>query len=311
MTESTDRRTVLRGLTTALLLVLATACGSSDGGGDAPRVSLEKLAAEALGTMPGLASLDVEQAPVDGTNPTDRSDPDLWTLDITVHMSQDVTTDQVASAADMTRAFADAHVGSARWTAHLTVGTMHPVPEEDRSAPSPVQIDVYPTTRRSAADDARDALSAHDIPHVDSVAIAGGRPSVEVGSAADLRVVIGRLRQVPLWDEGGLLHTADGRVRLNDVPRRVTAAQISAIIDAGVAYPHADLALESSGDSPELYVNHLTVAQARALVSSFTAPGLAHEGTDGFVLEFDIRGSDAGQTVDTHGTFGQPEAGAP
>jgi hypothetical protein len=256
-----------------------------------------------------MASLDVAQTPVAGSDPTDRSDPDLWTLDVAVEMSQDATTDQIASAADTTRAFAEAHVGSARWVAHLTVGAMQPVPGEDRTAPSPVQIEVYPTTRRSAADDARDALAVHHIPRVESVAIAGGEPSVQVTSAADLSAAIDRLRQVPLWDQGGMLQTDDGRIQLTDVPRRVTRAQMHAIIDAGVRYQDADFALTSSDESPGLYVNHLTVKQARALTSSLTAPALAYTGNDGFVLEFDIRASEADRTVDSHGTFGRPEAG--
>ena len=303
--------TVARVLAVAsTLIVLATlsACGSPGATAGAPRVSLEKLTRQTLGTLPGMASLEVEQTPIDDSDPTDRSDPDLWTLDIAVEMSEDATPDQIASAADATQMFANDHVGSARWIAHLTVGAIHPVPGEDRTAPAAVQIEVYPATRRSAAGDVRDALAVKSIPNVQNVAIASKQILVQVASAADLSVAIDRLRPLPLWSDGGVLQVDEGRIQLTDVPDRVTFAQIHSIIAAGVAYPDADFALQSSGQSPELYVNHVTVKQARALTTSLTAPTLAHVGADGFVLEFDIRASNANQTVDSHGTFGQPDA---
>jgi len=86
----------------------------------------------------------------------------------------------------------------------------------------------------------------------------------------------------------------------------LTLAQLEAIVDAGVAHPRADLALESSGRSPELYVNHLTVAEGRKLASALTDPALAKRDADGFELEFNIRATDAAKTVDIHGTFGRP-----
>lgn len=303
---------VLRALaatTVVFVLAMLTACGTPGGGDGVPEVSLEELTRQTLGALPAVAALDVKQMPVGGSQPTDRSDPDLWTLDIAVEMSDDATPEQVASAADATRAFATAHVGSARWVAHLTVGAMRPVPDKDRTAPSPIQIQVYPATRGSAADDVRDALAVQSIPNVQHVAIAGEQPLVEVASAADLPVAIDQLRQLPLWSEGGILQADGGRIQLTDVPDRVTSAQIHAIIDAGAAYPRADFALQASGDSPELYVNRVTVKQARALTSSLTAPALAHSNGDGFVLEFNIRASDANRTVDSHGTFGQRSAG--
>jgi hypothetical protein len=137
------------------------------------------------------------------------------------------------------------------------------------------------------------------------VAITNKQVSVHVANAKDLNPVFDQVRALPVWKDGGILLAETGQVKLSDVPARITAAQAHAFFRASAACPEADFAIESSGQNPEVYVNHVTASQARAIISSFTNPALARTNADGFVLEFNIRAFEGSGTRDTHGTFGE------
>lgn len=286
----------------ACLVLMLSACMSSD----SSKPSLEELSQQSLSTLDGVESVAAHQTAVTADT-SDRSDPDAWALDIDVAMTLDVTADQVAAAASAIRDFTTEHVGSAGWVAHLRVGASTAVPDEDRSGLSPVQVDVYPEVRTSAAADVRDAMSIRTIDRVGSVAITNRVISVQVPGADDLWPVLGQLRVLPVWTDGGSVQTETGRVRMADVPDRITADQARAFFEVSAAHPDADFAIESSGRAPEVYVNRVTIAQAREITASFTSPELSSTTSDGFKLEFNIRASDANESADTHGTFGEPQ----
>lgn len=305
------RVTVFRDFAGTGVLVAAVLLSSCSGSDD-PDAGAESIKTQAESVLhptgAGVASVDATQTPVDGDAGADPLDADHWAVDINVVMTEQATADQVASAATSTRAFSKQYVGSGRWTAHVTVGGIEPVAGDDRTEPAPVQVEIYPKVRVSAAADARAAMAVKALRGVDGVAIAGGVADVRVGKAGDLPGVVTSLRRLPLWKDGGNLDAEAGRIRLSDVPERVTSTQLEAIVRAGVAHPQADLALESSGRSPELYVNHMTLAEGRKLASALTDPALARRDADGFELEFNVRTTDADKTVDIHGTFGRPRS---
>jgi hypothetical protein len=286
-------------------MMMLVACGSADKASSRPEPSLEEQAQQSLSTMPGVARVDARQTSV-STGTTDRADADSWSLDVDVVMSQQATADQVAATADSTHSFMTKRAGTARWTARLRVGDSRAVPDEDRTVPSLVEVDVYPTVRDSPAKDARDAMSLKAISGVGGVAMSDGSVLVRVADAEDLTTVIDQLRSRPIWKDGGDLQTDTGRVRVADVPDRITIEQLHAFLLAGVSYPDADFAIESSGQSPEAFVNRVTVDQGRSITASFTDPSLVKTGPDGFQLEFNIRSTDADHTRDIHGTFGAP-----
>jgi len=300
----TGYRSLIAAIAAVIMLVLTSCSSTSDSASSSSKLSLEALTQQSLSTLAGVTSVDAHQMAVTKAS-SNRSDPDAWSLDIDVAMADGATADQVVAAANATRAFTKDHVGSARWVAHLRVGAITTVPGEDRAASSPLQIEIYPTVRSSAGADARDAIALKVIPRVTGVAITNKVVFVQVTDAKDLTPVFDKLRALPIWKAGGTLKTDTDQIRLADVPARITAAQVHAFFSASVVYPDADFAIESSGQSPEVYVNHVTTAQARAITSSFTKPALAAKTLDGFVLEFNIRASDANQTLDTHGTFGE------
>lgn len=279
-----------------------SACTSSE----SSKPSLEELAQQSLSTLDGVESVAAHQTAVTADT-SDRSDPDAWALDIDAVMGLDVTADQAAAAASAIRDFTTEHVGGVRWVARLRVGAIADVPGEDRSVPSPVQVDVYPEVRTSAAADVRDAMSLSIIHRVAGVAITNRVISVRVLQADDLWPVLEQLRSMPVWADGGDVQTETGRVRMSDVPDRITADQARAFFEASAAHPDADFAIESSGQAPAVYVNRVTIAQADEITASFTSPELSSTTADGFSLEFNIRAVDVDESADIHGTFGEPE----
>ncbi len=297
----------LRALAALVVVMGLSSCGGSDDPAPEGAESIELLAEQVLFPAgAGIVSVEASQTPLDDTTKADPLDADLWSVDISVVMAENATTDQVASAAKATRAFSDQLAGAGRWSAHVFVGAIGPVPGEDRTEPGAVQVEIYPTVRVSATDDARAAMEVKAIAGVERVSLAGGVAHLEVAKAKSLDTVLRIVRSLPLWNDGGHLDAELGRVRIADVPERVTLAQIHAITAAAIEHPRADFALESSGRSPELYVNHVTAGEARDITAAFTTPSLAKRNDDGFELEFNIRAVDSDEsTVDSHGTFGQ------
>lgn len=298
-------RSFLTAVVATLLLAALAACASAAERASGPE-SFEALVEASLGGLPGVESMSASQTPVDGSTPEDALDADAWSLDVEVVMTPEAAVDEVARAAEATHDLVEDHVGAARWTARVVVGA-EDIADDGMPAQPRVQIEVFPRVRQSAAEDARAAMEVAAMPVVTTVGIAGGFPSVHVAQVADLPATFDGLGRLALWSAGGSLWSHDGRVRLTDVPDRVTDAVVAAIFAAAAECPEGQFWLEAPKDGPqwpELYVDHVTRAQADSIQASFTDSALAVPAIESFLPDFNIRVSDESGVTDLHGTFG-------
>ncbi|MEG9225918.1 hypothetical protein [Aeromicrobium sp. Sec7.5] len=294
---------IRRAAGAVLVALLLTGCSSAGEDDRDTSISLEQLASDELRTIPGVEEVRAVQTAVAEPAPADRSDPDLWSLDVHVSLADTTTTAQAGEAAEEVRAFMDRHHGDARWAAQLTIGEGISV---DEAVPeSLVQVEVWPEVHTSAAADTAAALAMSTMDGVDHVGTAAGNFELRATSAVALPDLMTALRALPAWSDGGSVQAEEGRVRIVDVPDRVTDTQLQAILAIAIAYPAADLEISASAEGdpqPVLFLNRFTPAEADAVVATLTEPGLAHVSDDGSQLDFALR-SDVG---DTTGTVGVP-----
>lgn len=288
--------------------VLAVAsCALPGAAGSVPEgvTSLAEWAEVELGSLPGVAAVEAGQYSESGDDGADRLDADLWSMDLVVVVDPQITSDEIGAAAEATRDFSEAHVGSATWAARVTIA---PVTDmvDDAAALDRLRVDVYPEVVDSVADTARAALEAFAIPSVASVTVMSV-PSVQVAHAADLGAALDAIEGLPFWAEGGNLGTVDGRVRLADVPELVTNRGLNAIVDAALAHPGGQFWLEAANVGPrypELYVDGVSSDEAASIAAGFLDPAMTAATASAYVLEFNIRAIGAEGAVDTYGTFG-------
>ena len=274
-----------------------------------PPPSFEELAVEALGDLPGVALVGLTQTPIGDTDEPDPSNPDLWDIALAVTVTEQATTDEVVAVAEATADFSTEHAGEGSWVAGVGIENIDHEPDDDMPSRSPAEFEVYPDVRVSAGADAREIIELLGQPGVERVAIAEGFPSVTVATAADLAAAREFAAGLVLWRDGGSIWAEDGRVRLMDVPERLTDEGMNLIIATSIAYPTAQFWLEALRVGPRwprLYIDHVTTEDAAAITAQLTDPAQPAAMVNEYELEFVIRANAVdGTTVDSGGVFGR------
>jgi hypothetical protein len=294
----------------AVLALVLSSCAHlvPDTGDD----TFEALAQRELGGLTAVDLVEVSREPAGETRSVDAfgadsDDPDDWSVEIGVRMSLEAGDDEVADAAAAAHDFGAEHAGDGHFVVRVLLSDPALEQDPDLEYLPRLQLEVFPTSWRTPAESAREAVAVTRLPGVVSVAVDAGLPSVRVADASGMSAVYARLRESALWDAGGSLQSADGRVRIADVPDRQTPAGVEAILAAASAHPLAQFWLEAPTAGPrwpELYIDGVGVDEAAQIAAAFEAPAMAAANTPSFVLPFTIRaGSEAGP-VDSVGTFG-------
>jgi hypothetical protein len=293
-----------------LLSVALSSCAPGAGGNSADAdVPFATAAKQQLEKLPGVESVQVGQSPlavsVDKT--PDPADAAQWRVSLDVRMLGAATDKQVATAATAAHAFSESHATHAPWTASILAGGDATPYAGDTTALPAVQVQVFPTGRLSAAVAARGALAAKRVPGVNRVAVGPSLASVEVLDVAELASAYDRLQHLALFEHGGDYGASAGRVQMMDVPARVRDASIHAIIDLGVRYPGANIALTAvtvGPQYPELYLDHVSQGEASEITATLTGLDRAAVTVGDYPLPFHMRGLGPNGTTDTSGYFG-------
>lgn len=267
------------------------------------------VAKQQLEKLPGVESVNVGQSPltVSVGKAADPADPAQWRVSIDVRMLGAATDTQVATAATAAHAFSESHATHAPWTASILAdGDATPYVGDTTALPA-VQVQVFPTGRFSAASAVRGALAAKRVPGVNRVAVGHSLASVDVLDVADLASAYDRLQHLALFEHGGSYGASAGRVQIMDVPARVSDASIHAIIDLGVRYPAANIALTAmtvGPQYPELYLDRASLDEASAITATLTGLDRAAVTVGDYPLPFHLRALGPDGTTDTSGYFG-------
>lgn len=299
-------------MATALVVTLSlTSCSAvPDPAATTAVKNFAQLAEEQLGALTSVDSVDASQSPGDAGAGADPRNADLWSVDITVVMTVGASVEQVAAAASEERSFSARYSGSGHWAAYLNAaGTAQPYAEDTTPMPV-VGLQVFPKARNSTTEMARAAMSIATIAGINSIAVVGSWPYLNVLDAATIGAVYDQTHASTLFDDGGTYGTADGRVKIVDIPDRLDAAGIHAIIGVAAAYPTAAIALEASTSGqryPVLFFDHVSDVEAAAIAATLSDNRLAAK-TGGYVVPFHIRGAGPTGTTDTSGTFGNAAA---
>jgi hypothetical protein len=283
---------------TLAIAVTVTLALNSCAAASAPRptattdaTSLAEVAEEQLESLPGVETVLAGQSAI-ASETADPWNPDLWSISIGVTMAAEATLDEVVAAAEATHDFSVQHSGEGRWSAQIYAGGPAETVIEDTTALSAVQFDVFPQVWQSPADAARASFEVKAIPGVNRVAITADWPYLQTAGAVQLGTTYPQVQQSELFSSGGSYSTADGRVRLIDLPHRVSDATITAIIGVAAAYPQAEIALEAplEGEQwPQLYLNHVATNEAAVITEMLTWSPLAAERVDGYAIPFFMR----------------------
>jgi len=295
------------------LAVVLSGCGgdASDARSAEEEVTpLWVLAEETLGDLAGVDSVRVGHTPSDPTTDgtqqeIDPSDPDLWNIDIAVHLNETVDVAQAVAVGEATLEFSEKHAGAGRWSAHLTMGGGG-LDESDLVTPPRVQVRLYPHTT-APADSIPAAFAGASIDGVTSVAIGDGWPTVHLADATAFAPAHAALQNLPPFTEGARYSTPDGRLVLVDVPERVSAEALVAIARLAVEHPQADFALEAGYDGPrwpQLYVNRIAEAELDGLLAALNDPALADADPEGYPLEYFVRSFTDEGSLDVGGALG-------
>jgi hypothetical protein len=297
------RVSLVAAVALSMLLASCAAVGSPP-----PGPSFEELAVEALGGLPGVALVELTQTPIGDANAPDPSDPDLWDIALGVTVTEQATVEEVVAAAKATADFSGEQAGKGPWLASVAVENIDHLPDDDLPSRSPAAFEVYPSVRVSAAADAREVMELLGLPGVESVSITEGFPSVTVAAATDLAAAREFASTLVLWRGGGSIWAEEGRVRLMDVPDRLTDEGMSLVIATSVAYPTAQFWLEALRVGPRwprLYIDQVTIEDAAAITADLTDPAMPAAMVNEYELEFVIRANAAdGTTVDSGGVVG-------
>lgn len=263
--------------------------GCASGSSDEEKVSLQDLADAAFAGRPGIDRVEVSET-IKG---------DSASVAMSVVTTPESPAQQVVDAAELARTFSVENVAKGRWTTHVYVG----------EPPAHLQIEVYPNIRQSPGDDVRAAFDAAKLPGVATVSIAAGVPYLTGTSVKELGKLIPKLRRHPLWSRGGSLQAGDGQVRIMDEPKRVTAAQLVAIVAAATDHPHGEFWLEAAATTerfPQLYINKVTSEEGTAIAHRLGDSTLLPDNKEAYELYFSISSIGAdGIPNDISGTFGR------
>ena len=262
----------------------------------------------ALGNLPGVALVGLTQSPVSGAADPDPMNPDLWNIALEVTVTEQATIDEVAAVAEASADFSEKYAGESLWVANVAVENIDHEPDDDLPSQSPARFEVYPSVRVSAAADAREIMGLLALPGVTSVVLADGFPYLTVEGASDLATALALASGLELWHNGGSIWAEGGRVRLMDVPERLTDDGMNLIIATSIAYPAAQFWLEAMTVGPRwprLYIDQVTTEAAAAITAGLTDPAMPTAMVNEYELEFVIRANAAdGTTVDSGGVVG-------
>jgi hypothetical protein len=281
----------------ALVVVLAlalSACGSPVASpSPSPTPRLEELAIEQLGTLDGVSTVNAEVH--DGA------------LELGVVMEVEVTSAQLVAAAVAVREFTLEHADVSGTHAGVSIVASDNDGDTDTPPVAPLSLELYPSLRTTPSEDARQLFAAHRIPGVTRVAISSNSVSVDVGPASDLGPALDGLRQLDLWSNGGAVWAELGRVRIMDVPNRLTNDGMRVILGSAVAYPAAQFWLEAArtGEQwPRLYVDNATQEEAMAIASSLGDPTMPEPTVDDLEVSFVVSWVDSEGRHDLTGLLG-------
>ncbi len=233
------------------------------------------------------------------------AEPPIFTLDVV--MVADVTGEQLMDVAADVRVFATSHEDVAEITAVVTVEPFDHDGDAGTSPIIPLVLDIYPNLRTNATEDARQLIAAHGIPGVEQVSITGNRVHVQVATAPDIAGVLDDLRQLDLWSSGGQISADLGRVRISDVPERLTTDGMRVILETAVAYPTAQFRLEAPNDghrAQALSVDQASEEEAVAIASILGDPTLPTVTVGDVEVPFVVSWIDADGRHDLTGVLG-------
>lgn len=278
-----------RGLVGFVLTICFVLSGCAGGTSGEEKASLQDLADAAFAGRPGIDRVEVSET-IKG---------DSTSVAMSVVTAPEVPVQQVVEAAELARTFSVENVSNGRWTTHVYVG----------EPPARFQIEVYPQVQESPGGDVRAVFDAAKLPGVATVSIAAGVPYLTGTSVKELDELIPKLRRHPLWSKGGSLQAGDGQVRIMDEPKRVTTAQLLAIVAAATGHPQGEFWLEASATAerfPQLYINKVTSKEGTAIAHRFGDSAFLPDNKEAYELYFSIRSVGAdGVPNDIVGTFGR------
>jgi len=290
---------VSRFIVTVGLLVTLTGCASSGGSTAGGATSFDELAETQLEALAGVEDIQVSQYPRDpGADAAglDGLDAALWSVEMTVTMTETATSEEAVAAADAELAFSEDSAVDGEWTARLDAGRQTTLPEDDVSARRAMSLQIFPAGDLPIADAIDGAVRISQSPGVETVSTFRDRASVNSIDAASLALAYDGVSSESLLASGGDYGTTDGRVQLAVIPEQVSPAVIRTIIGQAASYPAADVALVApleGTSAPSLFFNGVTAADAAAILSALTDPALAGELVSPFTIPIAIR-SDAG-----------------
>jgi len=285
----------------ALAVVLAvalplSACASPplQSPSPSPTPSLEQLADDELGGLAGLAELNATQH--DGA------------LELGAVMVETVTSAQLVEAAVAVREFTVEHADVEGSHADVSIVGADHDGDPDTPPVSPLSLELYPSLRTTPSEDARQLFAAHSIAEVSRVSITSNLVSVDVVSAADLGPALDGLRELDLWSNGGAVWAEFGRVRIMDVPDRLTNDGMRVILKAAVDYPAAQFWLEAAATGqqwPRLYVDQATHEEAVTIAALLGDPTMPQPTVDDLELSYVVSWVDDEGRHDLTGLLGQ------
>jgi len=255
--------------------------------------ALDELAVEQLGGLSGVASVYAVQ------------DGDALDLDVT--MVGGVTSEQLVGSAVATREFIVEHADTAGSRAQVSVEAIDHDGDADTLPVTPLLLELYPSMRTTPSEDARQIHRASQLPGVTRVSIIANAISADVGPATDLGPALDGLRELDLWSNGGAVWAEFGRVRIMDVPERLTNDGMRVILQLAIAYPAGQFWLEAppSGQQwPRLYVDQVDQQQAAEIAATLGDPSMPEPTVTDLAVDFVVSWVDGEGRHDVTGVLG-------
>lgn len=279
------------GRATALLALLLTGCATPSE--PPPARALDDLAIEQLSELNGVASVYAVQ------------DGDAVELDVT--MAAGVTSEQLVDSAVATREFIVEYADAAESRAQVTVEAVDHDGDASTLPVTPLLLELYPSLRTTPSEDARQIHKASQLAGVTRVSIIANAVSADVGPATDLGLALDALRTLDLWSNGGAVWAEFGRVRITDVPERLTNDGMRVILQLAVAYPTGQFRLEASardGQRPHLYVDEVDEKQATEIAATLGDPSMPEPTVTDIDVDFAVSWVDGEGRHDLTGVLG-------
>ncbi|MGG7510481.1 hypothetical protein [Plantibacter sp. YIM 135249] len=152
-----------------------------------------------------------------------------------------------------------------------------------------------------------DLLEVDELPPGVSTKSSGGWQYVDITDVNAFLAVRNRLHSLDTFAKGATYSVPGERKRLRivDVPDRMSEAAIAEIVAISIAHPDAEVLLEAPTAGPQwptLYISGLNDADAAAVVARLRSPEFVGANVHGYSVEFVIRSGGTGEYLT--GTFG-------